>query len=51
MPKLTAEETEKAVIDNQLTLLSLDTNVFHRYKFGLEHVILLTSGAMTYLMV
>ena len=40
MPKLTAEETEKAVIDNQLTLLSLDTNVFHRYKFGLEHGLL-----------
>lgn len=40
MPKLTAEEIEEAVAEGRLTLFSLDTNVFHRYNYGLEHGLL-----------
>lgn len=40
MPELTVAETEKAIRDGRLTLLSIDTSIFSQYQNGLEHGLL-----------
>ena len=40
MPELTVAETEKAIRDSRLTLLSIDTSIFSQYQNGLEHGLL-----------
>lgn len=40
MPELTVAETEEAIRDGRLTLLSVDTSIFSQYQNGLEHGLL-----------